>query len=263
MLALHDLQKRFAAALFEEVPSVITPWIRSGAIPAEERLAIYRNNLRVGFAKALALGFPVLERLVGETFFRQLARDYQLRHPSSSGDLNQIGARFADWLDLRFRDTQYGYFPDVARLEWAYQEVSVAAPQALFGLEQLAQLPPASHAALQLRLHSAARLIASPYPILRIWTANQPDAEAQESIDVSAGGESVLIHRTPAGVFLRPLEHMEFRFLAALDAGIALGPAADAALSRDHSFDLAAVLRRAFTHQLFASTFERLEEPHR
>ncbi len=56
-----------------------------------ERLDIYRNNLREGFVKALALGFPVIERLVGAEYFHQLAIELLRAHPSRSGNLHHGG----------------------------------------------------------------------------------------------------------------------------------------------------------------------------
>src|SRR5437868_9855910 len=82
LLSLRDLQLRFVAALFEGQDAVVTPHIEGAAEIAAARLAVYRNNLREGFLKALAIDYPVVERLVGEDFFRQTARDFQLQHPS-------------------------------------------------------------------------------------------------------------------------------------------------------------------------------------
>src|SRR5712691_4666021 len=135
MLPLRDLQKLFDRALFDYTPDAAAPWIdgyetgaaQGVAIDAHARLAIYRNNLQEGFRKALALEFPVIERLVGEDYFRQLAASFQAEHPSRFGDLHCIGDPFARFLLQRFEDTQYAYLPDVATLEWAYQQSSVAA----------------------------------------------------------------------------------------------------------------------------------------
>ena len=69
----------------------------------------------------------------------------------------------------------YAYFADVARLEWAYQEVLVAAEPPVFDLAALADVPAERHADLVLELNPASRLVASTWPLLAIWRANQPD----------------------------------------------------------------------------------------
>src|SRR4051794_15920913 len=119
MLPLRDLQKIFAEALFDGVPGAVAPWIhgyekgaaQSVELDARSRIAIYRNNLHEGFRKALALEFPVIERLVGEDYFRQLALAFQVEHPSRFGDLHGIGEPFARFLLRQFEDTQYAYLP--------------------------------------------------------------------------------------------------------------------------------------------------------
>src|SRR6267142_5408469 len=134
MLPLRDLQMRFDDALFDAAPDAAAPWILGcdNGADSRARLAIYRNNLHEGFRKTLALEFPVIERLVGEDYFRQLALSFLAEHPSRCGDLHPIGEPFARFLLQRFEDTQYAYLPDVATLEWAYQQSSMAADAPAF-----------------------------------------------------------------------------------------------------------------------------------
>ena len=98
MLSLRSLQSSFAAHLFEDEPESIIPWIRSDGIDPVARLRIYRNNLHEGFQKTLALEYPVIGRLVGNEYFRQLALAFLACHPSTSGDLHHVGAPFAAFL---------------------------------------------------------------------------------------------------------------------------------------------------------------------
>jgi len=94
MLSLRDLQLRFIAALYEHNDAIVSAQLVDGAPTAAARLGVYRNNLREGFIKALALEFPVVEKLVGIEFFRRTALDFQLQNPSQSGDLTHVGAPF-------------------------------------------------------------------------------------------------------------------------------------------------------------------------
>src|SRR5262249_12480482 len=104
MSSLRDLQRQFVGVLFEELADSEVTWARGqdgrarlrGPRRAQTaaRLAIYRNNLHEGFINALALEFPVVQRLVGDDYFRQLAREFLHAHPSRAGDLHPIGAPF-------------------------------------------------------------------------------------------------------------------------------------------------------------------------
>ena len=90
MPSLRELQRHFAAALFDDAPETIVPSIRDDGLDPGARVDIYRNNLREGFIKALALEFPVVQRLVGEEYFRQLAVLFHSDHPSRAGNLHFI-----------------------------------------------------------------------------------------------------------------------------------------------------------------------------
>jgi hypothetical protein len=112
MPSLRDVQLQFAHALFESVSVPADSAIYDdGTISPVARLAIYRNNLQLGFAKTLALEFPVLERLVGQDYFRQTAREFLHEFPSRSGDLHHIGRAFPAFLQRRFEGTEFAYLP--------------------------------------------------------------------------------------------------------------------------------------------------------
>jgi len=257
MLPLRDLQELFYGALFDDAPSAVAPWIhcyetdgheadaaQGVAIDPHARLAIYRNNLHEGFRKALALEFPVIERLVGEDYFRQLALSFQAEHPSRFGDLHCIGEPFARFLRQRFEDTQYAYLPDVAALEWAYQQSSVAADAPSFDPAALRNIPQEGYGQLRFTLHPACGLVRSPYPVMRIWAVNQPNADADEVVDLSNGADFILVRRAAEGVEMRRIAAAEFAMLDAFSQGSNLADALESACTVAPDFDLAETLRR-------------------
>ena len=243
MLSLRETQQRFLRGVLAGDAEAITPWINSAGLPAAERIGIYRNNCREGFAAALTLGYPVLQRLTGEAYFRQLARDYQRRHPSQSGNLLHVGTQLPAFLEQRFAGTQYDYFSHVARLEWACQEVLVAADHAAFGLARLAAVPSADYPRLRFDLHPAARLVSAPYPVFRIWETHQ-DAADPGPIDLGSGGEQALVRRSGDGVVICRLAPGEYECLATLGSARPLGRALEAALTANSTFDLRQALQR-------------------
>jgi hypothetical protein len=242
MPSLHELQRRFLADLLSEDGATLLPWVSDHGAAAD-RLNVYRDNCREGFLTALAAGYPVLKRLVGEDYFRQLVRDYQRECPSPAGNLSQAGARLPQFLERRFAGSDYEYFSDVARVERACQEVLGAADHAALDLARLADVPPADHARLRFDLDPAARLVRSVYPAVRIWEAHQGGREP-EPIDIGSGGEHALVQRRADGIRVHRLAPAEYACLAALGAGRSLGTALDDALAIDAHFDLPSALRR-------------------
>lgn len=255
MPSLRELQQRFAGALFDGADAPIVPFVHGGGIDAAARLGIYRNNLREGFTRTLALEFPVIERLVGADYFRQLALGYLRAHPSATGNLHFVGVRFPDHLRRRFGGSEYDYLPDVAELEWAYQESMVAADAAPLAPDALRGFDPARYAELRFALHPACRLVRSAYPIVRIWSANQPDASAAETIDLGSGGDHVLVRRAAECIEFRRLPAGEFTLLRSLAHGLPLGLAYEAACCEEPGFDPGEALRRLVLHGVLVSAW--------
>lgn len=244
MLALRELQTRFACALFDSADERVHAEIVTHGVSAAERLEIYRNNLREGFIKALALAFPVVEKLVGVEYFRHLALDFFRAHPSRAGNLDCIGAPFPKFLRERFLATDYAYLPDVAVLELAWQHALTAPEGQAITADAFREIEPQYLDELQFDLHPASMLARSEYPIVRIWHANQADTPAEETIDLGSGGDNVLVLRAPECIEFHRLPASQFALLAALARGLTLGAALEAATALEPAFDLAAALRR-------------------
>ncbi|HEX6137766.1 MAG TPA: DNA-binding domain-containing protein [Casimicrobiaceae bacterium] len=238
MRSLLEAQRRFAAALLA-APDTRTEF-------PSDRLAVYRNNLRSNYRSALSATYPVIERLVGGPFFDAAIDAYVIAHPSRSGDLNVYGDRFAEFLATYAPAAPLPYLADVARLEWAIDEVHRAAavpraPDAV--LATFAIVRPERLASLRLRLDPSCRLVASPYPILRIWQVNQPEHDGTDRVALDEGADALLVRRDAHGTSIERLPAGVHAWLAALACDATLGAAIDAAQLADPSFDLGTALR--------------------
>ncbi len=242
MPALHDLQCGFAAAIFGEGDEPFANKVRDGRFPGTRLVQIYRNNTFASLTAALEAVYPVVTRLVGGDFFRHAADRYIHAHPSTSGNLHDFGGRFAAFLATFPPAATLRYLPDVARLEWACHRVFHAADHPPLPLDQLAAVSPAQHGQLVFGLHPATRLLESDYPVLRIWQANQPDA-AEEQIDLSVGGDRLLVFRRDLEIEFKRLSSGEFILLRAFSLERRFAEASAAALEEEPRLDLAETLR--------------------
>lgn len=247
MLSLHNLQRAFCDAVLFDRADVMANLIRGNGIPGEERVLIYRNNCRLGFLATMRATFPVIERLGGTDWFAQNTRQYQLRHPSRCGDLQYIGQAYPDFLRTDLAGTDYEYFADIAALEWAYQEVLVAADGTPLDPARLGTVSTDEHARLVFTVCPSSRLVESPYPILAIWKANQPDAHtsvaAMSDIRLDAGPGRTLLIRRVDHIELRELPPARFALLQEFSRGVPLGEAADTVGANFAEFDLGIDLR--------------------
>jgi len=242
--SLRDLQYAFAGAVNHGDRGAIAPFVVANGLDPAQRLAIYANNIRENGLATLEAGFPVLLRLAGRDWFRQTGIGYLRRHPSPSGNLHYLGARLPEYLEAELADGPYAYFADVARLEWAYQEVLVAAEPSVFDLAALAAVPAARQLDLVLELSPASRLVGSVWPLLAIWRANQPGDDSHGTVSLDAGACRLLVIRRDNHVELRALPPGEFALLHAITGAMNIVDAAAAALVADPDFELVAALPR-------------------
>jgi len=203
------------------------------------RFAVYRNNVYVGLVGALAKRFPATERLVGQEFFRGMARAFaQVRKPSSPL-LFRYGDEFPDFIASFGPAKSLPYLADLARLEAAWTEAYHAADAAPLGVGALAAIPPENLPSARLHPHPAARLVRSLFPVGSIWFAHQ--AEEVRPLAAKAA-EAVLVVRPALAVSLHVLPPQDSVFAAALLAGESLGAAADRAFAAaDFDFGTALV----------------------
>jgi hypothetical protein len=245
MPSLRELQIGFAAALFDDAggrpPFATVPDAR-----AIERMAVYRRALFANYRNALGASFPVVSKLVGAPFFHTAVDAFVRARPPTSGDLNVYGDAFAAFLESYPHAAGLPYLADVARLEWAQDEANRAADaddSSERVLAALAAVPPERLPATRLVLAPSCRLVASRFPVLRIWQANQDGYAGEARLSLDEGGDALLIRREAAGVTIERVARAEYAWLDALASGVPLGAALEAAQAAGAPFDLATALR--------------------
>lgn len=212
----------FSAALLDEKVAAAQPRIVAGAIPALRRIEIYRHNVRSNLRGALQALYPVVLKLVGEPFFNEAADRYADQWPSHSGDLNDFGGHFAEFLAHYAYARELPYLPDVARLEYAWHEVFHAADSDALDLTRLAALAPDAYGAIRFVPAPALRLVRSDHPVLRIHAINQDEFEGDASVDFAAGTDFLLVRRDGYMPAIERIDAGYFAFVAGLQAGQSL-----------------------------------------
>lgn len=240
MISLPELQQRFSEAMLKPQSTALAGVIRENGLGGERRARVYRNNIVHSLSLALHTAYPVVCRLVGEGFFVHAALCYLRGHLPRSGNLHDFGATFPHFLQGFEPAQALPYLPDVARLEWARQMVYHAPGINPLALEQLQAVPPASYPALRFQFNPASRLLASPYPVLRIWEVNQPSYQGETRVDLGMGGVKLLVIRRGLYIHMYALSPGEYICLCRLAAGNSLGDVYEHAAEEDPAFDLAA-----------------------
>jgi hypothetical protein len=231
---LRTVQKEFSLALLDRDRAAPTS-IRA-ARGSGRRFNVYRNNVFISLADALAARFPVCLSLVGEEFFRRMARIFIELCPPRSPVLMEYGDDFGDFIDIFPPARSLPYLGDVARLEAARTRAYHAADAEPLSVDELASLATCTWEETRVSIHPSAQIVRSGYSVVSIWEAHMGDS-APSAIDASAPedalvirpGVEVEVHRLPPGGAV---------FLSKLLEGASFREAARKAAASDRDFDL-------------------------
>ncbi len=235
----------FSAALL--APAVACPpgLVTWNGSPPDKRFAVYRNNVIVGLVDALADSFPVTQALVGEDFFRAMAREFVRVQPPRSPVLALYGDGFAGFVDGFPPVAGLPYLADLARLEylrvmaWHAADVDAITPECLNAvLADPDGLPQA-----RLALHPALFVQPSAHAVVSLWAAHQADSpeQALAAVDPSQA-ESALLWRNGLEVEIRRIGQGTALFIGRLQQASTLAEAGAAAMAADAEFDPTATL---------------------
>ena len=247
MSTLLELQRQIEAAVRSPSSCDAPSWLSAAG------LAVYRNNLREGARKALVADYPVIACLVGDLCFRSLAADYVGSYPSRSGDLQDFGRAFPEFLAGHFAATEFAYLTEVASLERALVDCRMDDGSPCATIDALAAVDPVRYGEVQLLPRANWELCSSRYPVFTIWLANQPGADPDTLVELDSGPEYVLVRGTGDGARIQRLSAANFAFLHALRGAQTLDCALERAVAIDIKFNAAISLFRLFEWRLVSS----------
>lgn len=256
MQQLAERQAEFAVALLDPASAAPAGLVGPDGEPSPKRFSVYRNNVVAGLIEALEAAFPATRRLVGDEFFRAMARAYVSSEPPTSPILLGYGGGFPAFI-AGFEPAQsLPYLPDVARIERAWNEAYHAGEAVALEPEAFAAIPQDRASHMRLTVHPSARIVRSTFPALTIWRMNVGDG-MPEPVNFEAGGEDALVVRPSAEVEVRSMPEGGAEFLAALAEGHSLTEAAKCGFIASPRFDLSANLAALigagiFVHYSFA-----------
>jgi len=95
---------------------------------------------------------------------------------------------------------------------------------------------------LALELAPSCRLVASAFPVLRIWRVNQTASEQVERVELDEGADRLLVRRDAGTVGLERADAGTFAWLGALAEGKSLGESVLVAGLADGAFELGTAL---------------------
>ena len=183
---LRTLQQRFKAYITGQSEDFEQDIISTEQAQAEHRLGAYYNAYRLRLIECLATDFSALQKQLGEEAFEYLVLDYLQRYPSEHPSVRWAGQHMAEFL-LQTELPEKQFLAELAAFEWAQGLCFDAADSdQLFGLDDMAHLPPESWPHLTLHFHPSVRWLDLSWNVPPYWVAldnrEQPLQAVREDI---------------------------------------------------------------------------------
>ena len=251
MNALAASQKNVAVALFDPLACLPTA-IANGDLRARADFA--HADIGAVLVRALAARYPVVRRLIGDDTFLDVARRFLAMQPPQLPTVQHFGEAFPQYLRSLGDAASFEYVADMAKLEAARACAYRSADAPPLDAQALSLLSMARFDEFGIILHPSVALVASRFPIVTIWRANQ----------TGTGGidrwrpEAALIARPFLDVDVLLLPAGGHAFMSALSIGATIAAATATATADDPSFDLDASLTMLMEANIVVGLYRRV-----
>lgn len=141
------------------------------AFPAHSRVTVYADMYFWRSLDALRADFPCLSALLSDAALAALTRRYLKAWPSQHHDLGRAGWKLPGFLKRSRPKGTRADLADLAALEWARDEASLAADAVPVTLADMALLAPARFGSARLTFVPSVRLVTVKHDVARLWRA--------------------------------------------------------------------------------------------
>ncbi|EHS49592.1 Protein of unknown function DUF2063 [Rhizobium sp. PDO1-076] len=240
----------FAAALLDPALSVPDGLTKRAGDTNARRFAVYRNNVMVSLTDALASIFLTVQNLVGEEFFRAMARLYIRAHPPRSPLIFTYGGDFAAFISAFPPARDLPFLADTARLERLWLDSFHSTDSRSLDPAALAAIPPDDLGQLRFNAHPATRILRCGHAAATIVNRDRAGEPLTDVNPMQA--EDALVTRPAFDVKVQLLPPGGYAFLKALLEQQTLAEACEAAFAETAKSDLAALLGIALSSGAFS-----------
>ena len=202
---LATTQVDFLDAVFDRRPQLAT------VEPAHQhRIWIYQNNVNSAVVEYLEEVYPACRGVVGDDFFKQMAREFIRKMPPATGNIHNYGHQMSEVLELFEGLENLPYLADLIDYEWALHKAYFSANSNVLDVAGIAQ---DELLTMPVRLNDSVTLIRSEYPLYEIHRQSLPDFEGKVSIRLEQSQDDILVHKSAYEVTSQTLSPESFDFV--------------------------------------------------
>lgn len=248
------MNERFKATLFNHNNAFYEEINGDSEDEKEVRFNVYRNNVFVSLIDALADIFPVTQMLVGEDFFRAMAREYVQLNPPRTPIISHYGENFSEHVRHFEAAKSLPFLGDLVALEYSLLALTNAPEYKTLEHEQISSAfnKASDPALLHVLLPPSAQILISPFAIGSIYLAHHDEGTPSLGDITINKSEILLLAKSHLYSELHIVSHSEAIFIKQLMQNKPLGEA----VPDDESFDLGSTLAKLIQWKLITNISE-------
>jgi hypothetical protein len=257
MPQLKILQKYFLEAIFDNDIANLLESVKQTDLDKEQLINIYKNNVITTLCETLKNRYPVILTLTGEDFFKYASLKFIKHNQPKSGNLDEYGEEFIEFIDNLKEAENYKYLKDIARLEWATHYAYFVEDAPKIDIKELSATNIQKLQDCYFALHPSVHLIASSYAIDKIYNIANTSDYTSEFSDITKININkptyILVLRHEYTVEYTAITIGEYHFLKSLAQKSKIIDAFNTAVDVDDRFDFAKSLHKFSLNGTFSN----------
>lgn len=253
-MRLSDIQKNFKNKITapEKENQEFSELFEAGDISLEDRFSVYQNNVLKSLADVIVATYPLIEILTGKDFLRGMARDFIKNNLPEKGNINDYGGGFADFIKDFEVAKGLPYLSDIARMEWAVNEVYYAPDDTAIDMKKLQGVAEKDFERLSFSLRKSCRFITSDYPLYEIRDFCLEESRVGH-LNIDSGASNLLIFRPELDVEIFEITDNELHFLQNIAKGQKIEHAIETIDADEPNVNLTEILQKHLSLGTFSS----------
>lgn len=253
---LKNTLENFLISIYDNDNKVVLEDIKESKIGRENLLYAYRNNVFASLTSILKSIYTTTCNLVDERFFNYVASEYIKINPSKSGNLEDYGRNFPNFLKNLKEAKHLEYLPDLAKFEWlkhvCYQSRNINHVSKISFLKTLYK----DFKTLYIDTHPSLFLLRSKWPVYQIWEMGQESYNGNYQIDNNSDYSNIIIVRPKLEIKVYILQKEEYEFLKTIKKGKSIYQANKNALKINKNFIAHRAINKYIKESIFISVKE-------
>ena len=171
--------------------------------------------------EAMAIRYPVTQKLLGELRFEKIVKQYLASFPLVSGSIDDVGLDFCEFLKSTNLSKAFPYLCELAKFEWLVASL----PQDKIVKSNLSKIYCLIFRKLQnveVRLSPNVELFLSYFGAVEIWLGHRADSN-QSTQFAGKMSNYWIIKQTVNGLSLTPIAQTEYLFYRQIKNNVSIG----------------------------------------